>query len=31
MSDKAVFEILNDLEEGYPEVVERWIECRATK
>lgn len=30
MSEEAVIELLEDLEEGYPQIVEKWIEGRAT-
>lgn len=31
MSDEAVVELLQDLDEGYPQIVEKWIEGRATE
>jgi hypothetical protein len=31
MSDKAVVELLDDIEEGYPDIFQKWIEGRATE
>jgi hypothetical protein len=31
MSDEAVIELLGDMEEGYPDIVQKWIDGRATE